>query len=339
MHKQQGLSLVELMISIVLGLILMTGVMNIFISSKVVFSTQQAMSRIQETGRLAVDFIARDVRMVGYYGGARKGNNPYAFSIVNAPANDGLNGDFDVSIRGYDSYEDLAAVTDLGELPGSVTPVEDTSVLVVRAANQQGVVVTQDNTPTSFFAYTTATAKDSSGCVGNICEGGTVVVSDSIKAHIFKVSTLTLNGSQLIINHANSWGGDNTNPLTMFGLGAEILPLNTTVYFLAKGASGTTSLYQKINKGSALELLEGVENMSVTYSSAANVYQQASATADWEAVRSAHVELLVRSLNDNVLGESQDYEFSGVKYEDVEDRRMRKKFITSVVPRSRMVMN
>jgi type IV pilus assembly protein PilW len=66
--RQRGLSLIELMIAITLGLVLMTGVIQVFLSSKNVFSTQQAVSRIQETGRLAIEFISRDTRMAGYMG-------------------------------------------------------------------------------------------------------------------------------------------------------------------------------------------------------------------------------------------------------------------------------
>ncbi|ARU27615.1 hypothetical protein CBR65_09340 [Cellvibrio sp. PSBB006] len=68
MRKQAGLSLIELMIAITLGLILMAGVIQVFLSSRVTFATQQAMSRVQETGRLAVEFMARDIRMAGYMG-------------------------------------------------------------------------------------------------------------------------------------------------------------------------------------------------------------------------------------------------------------------------------
>ena len=66
--EQRGLSLVELMIAIALGMVLMLGVMQMFLSSRVVFSTQQGMSRIQETGRLAIEFLSRDIRMAAYYG-------------------------------------------------------------------------------------------------------------------------------------------------------------------------------------------------------------------------------------------------------------------------------
>ncbi|HEY7886274.1 MAG TPA: prepilin-type N-terminal cleavage/methylation domain-containing protein, partial [Cellvibrionaceae bacterium] len=67
-QAQRGFSLVELMIAITIGLVLMTGVVQMFLSSKTVFSTQQGISRIQETGRMAMEFMAKDIREAGYQG-------------------------------------------------------------------------------------------------------------------------------------------------------------------------------------------------------------------------------------------------------------------------------
>lgn len=62
---QKGFSLVELMISLVLGLILVGGAVNAFISSKQTYSLQEAMSRVQESGRFSLDLMARDLRHAG----------------------------------------------------------------------------------------------------------------------------------------------------------------------------------------------------------------------------------------------------------------------------------
>ena len=68
MYQQKGLSLVELMVAVTLGLVLMGGVIQLFLSSRVVFSTQQSLSRVQENGRFAIEFITRDLRQAGYAG-------------------------------------------------------------------------------------------------------------------------------------------------------------------------------------------------------------------------------------------------------------------------------
>lgn len=355
-RKYQGLSLVELMISVALGLILILGVMKIFVSSKVVFGTQQGLSRIQETGRLAIDFIARDVRMAGYYGASRRNNNPYALTVDPSIVPIDLHGDFGVTIMGYDSYTDVSnSSTALGA--NLVKTGSDTSVLVVRGAAQQGLVVSKDNIATGLFAYTTAKDKDSSNCVDTICEPLSAtkpfiaVATDPYKAYVFPVSTLVVNAAnkEVTINHTSSWGGNPKNPVTMFGLGAEILPVNTTVYFIAKRddkSDTLPSLYQKINNNPATELLEGVERMRITYSCTNNTsYRIASllTATDWANVQSVRIELAVMSIEDKVLTDAQPYTFATDKATPdivpVSDKRMRQVFVTTVAPRSRMILN
>ena len=69
--KQSGVSLVELMVSITIGLILMAGVLSIFMSSKVTYLANEKTARLQENGRVALDLIQHDVRSAGFMGCAR----------------------------------------------------------------------------------------------------------------------------------------------------------------------------------------------------------------------------------------------------------------------------
>ncbi|WP_191965313.1 PilW family protein [Marinobacter halotolerans] len=67
MIKQQGLSLIELMIAMTLGLILTFGVVQIFISSKQTYSVVTAQSQTQENGRVVKHFLGRGLRHAGYW--------------------------------------------------------------------------------------------------------------------------------------------------------------------------------------------------------------------------------------------------------------------------------
>ena len=64
--KQQGLSLVELLIAMVLGLFLTAGALEMMLASRNLERTTDDLSRIQENGRFAIEFLARDLRMAGY---------------------------------------------------------------------------------------------------------------------------------------------------------------------------------------------------------------------------------------------------------------------------------
>ncbi|MEL7937323.1 PilW family protein [Pseudomonas delhiensis] len=65
-HKQGGLTLVELMIAMTLSLLLILGVIQVFLSARQTYSTNDAASRMQESGRFALTFISNSVRLGGY---------------------------------------------------------------------------------------------------------------------------------------------------------------------------------------------------------------------------------------------------------------------------------
>ena len=68
MH-QTGFSLVEMMVALVMGLIVMGGVIQIFVSSKLTFNMSDDFSMLQENVRFAVDTLDYDIRMAGHWGG------------------------------------------------------------------------------------------------------------------------------------------------------------------------------------------------------------------------------------------------------------------------------
>src|SRR6185312_2260102 len=66
--KQIGFSLTELLISMVLGAFLLAGLYTVYLGNKKTYETEENLARMQENGRLALQFLNRDVRMAGYMG-------------------------------------------------------------------------------------------------------------------------------------------------------------------------------------------------------------------------------------------------------------------------------
>lgn len=67
-HKQQGLSLIEVMVALTLSLLLILGMVSVFTSSRAAFDATVGVSHSQENSRFAIDFIQRDIRMAGHMG-------------------------------------------------------------------------------------------------------------------------------------------------------------------------------------------------------------------------------------------------------------------------------
>ncbi len=66
MNRQHGFTLVELMISSAIGLVIMAGMMNLFITINQNVTLSDAMSKNQETGRFAMDYLTKNIRKAGY---------------------------------------------------------------------------------------------------------------------------------------------------------------------------------------------------------------------------------------------------------------------------------
>jgi type IV pilus assembly protein PilW len=66
---QGGVTLVELLVSVVIGLLLLGGLFQIYLSSKQSYNAQEQLARMQESGRFAMDIITRDLRRAGFWGG------------------------------------------------------------------------------------------------------------------------------------------------------------------------------------------------------------------------------------------------------------------------------
>ena len=69
-----GVSLTELLVAIIVGLVLLTGVLQVFINSKEEDRVQASVGRLQENARLADDYLSRYIRLADLWGGAERGS-------------------------------------------------------------------------------------------------------------------------------------------------------------------------------------------------------------------------------------------------------------------------
>jgi len=63
---QKGLSIIELMVSITIGIFIVMAMISLFVNAKQSYRLNENMARLQENGRFAMSFISRDLRMTDY---------------------------------------------------------------------------------------------------------------------------------------------------------------------------------------------------------------------------------------------------------------------------------
>lgn len=81
--RQKGLSIIELLVAMVIGLILLLGVSQVFLSSRQTFATNDAMTKLQENGRFALEFIAATARQAGYLSPGSSEGMPFPVEPIN----------------------------------------------------------------------------------------------------------------------------------------------------------------------------------------------------------------------------------------------------------------
>jgi type IV pilus assembly protein PilW len=326
-----GFSLVELMVAMTLSLLLLGGVLAIFASSRTTYETTDRLSRIQESGRFALEVLVRDLRAAGYQGCSRRSdftnalNTPSVFWNLERPVQG-----FDAQSGSWSPTLDNASTGDAPDaLPGN-------DALVIRGVPKSEFEPVRVATGMS---DTTGTIQLIAASASSLDVGDVVQISDCNARAAFQI---TANAAG-VLDHANGGSdppGNATNDIGYaFTEFAEIVPIESSLYYIANGPGGSPSLYRRVNGNIPEEVVEGIERMQILFGEQDGddiFYRTANAVIDWDNVVSVRVALLVRSLSEyGVDVDHASYDLLGVSVADPGDRHMRQVFTTTVSVRNR----
>lgn len=331
-QRQNGLSLVELMIAITLSLLLIAAVLQIVLGSKQTYSTGSALSRVQENGRFALGFLTEDIRNAGYQG-----------QCVGLPTSNLSNDDsgrwtLTDPILGWDNgtkpgytgmdVQNLASGTDAIFIKFAAGGV-DLAGKSSNTLNGALVTVDPDNTGTDKSA--------------KIPKGAVTLVSNALFCELFKNNSDT-DATSVSKDPAGNWS-------MVYNSGEiDVLPLQNTLYYIKANANGIPSLFrQRLSVASNApawlteELVEGIQNMQITYGIAGpnrhvteyKTADEITNLADWANVASVRIELLAISPTINVVPPDTKLMFNGSEV-TLGDRRLGQVFSTTIGIRNRL---
>jgi type IV pilus assembly protein PilW len=344
--REDGLSLIELMIAMTLGLILIGGVIGIYLSSKSSYRLSEGLSQVQENGRFASRFIVNDVRMAGYMGCNAK---PIAKQNVLKIA-----GGDPVTLYHFDFFHDSAVegFDDINSTPGKLgvlahEPIHGSDILTVRTTVGDGVHVTNP-TPAKAYAVEVNSIK-------GFDAGDIAVISDCGSTGIFEVTDAFNEAGNAYLQYSPGSGplpGNSAGEtLARRQRGANVIRIATVNYFVAPRdatdddcAKGTCSLWRTIGNTEE-ELVPGVENMQVKYgvdtdgNLVPDKYVSANDVADWNNVVSVRIALLVASSGSSVdrrPAAIPSYELLGeTVHAPARDMKLRHVFVNTISIRNR----
>uniref|UniRef100_UPI0030CA21E4 PilW family protein n=2 Tax=Pseudoalteromonas TaxID=53246 RepID=UPI0030CA21E4 len=136
--KQTGFTLIEVMISLFIGGLVLGGVMFTYIGMKVTTKDTMTIGELQESGRLAINIMQRDIEQIGFWGtyyedSFTAGNT----STLPAPTNDcfeGLNNGSFPDLASSSNFRTIYAKTadDTEELNCINDPIKGTDILQLK---------------------------------------------------------------------------------------------------------------------------------------------------------------------------------------------------------------
>jgi type IV pilus assembly protein PilW len=355
--RQQGFSIVELLVAMTLSLILMAGVLSLVYSSKITYLENERIARNQEGGRAAFEMILRDVRSAGFQGCAQ----PILFTMNNRLTNPGsLLWNFGQTLQGYEGSSGTFSPTLDPVLSGATpAPSPDNDILVVRTIRTGAAqFATPATTPTGPTDDIVVTKKASQKV-----QGTTFVISDCAAESFFVASQIDDGGTTATLKRTTG-GTEPTNDsddlFASFDGGAQVAPVDTVIYYIAPGSAPAIqgaaagqigevgpSLWRiigSVNGGNPQEVIPGVERMELQYGvdtdgdAVVDEYDNADvvdAAGNWNRVISARVAILVRSPQANSPDvDGKTYTLLGKTAGPFNDRYERQVFTTTVTLRN-----
>lgn len=331
--RARGFSLVELMISLVLGSVVTVGVVQLFTANSESYNLLQGQSRMQESARFAMNFLGNSARAARYSGCFSSADDMHTtLNPVFVP----YSYDMRQGLFGYNSSVGSSAwLPQLTGLPRTESGT-DTNVYTVSGTDLEagnGIDTTAVTPGTDVLTLRNMAIEDYrlSASLGTSTEpvvvGATiaemdiavndmVMIHDCEKATIFRVTDLSESGGETTIGHDLADTDNFRNTLEKLALvntyedDAAISKIESNTFFIAPGAgfneSGgrPLSLWRKRGIEPPVELVEGVENMQVRYGintdgdETPNRYAPANEVVDWALVSTVRITLTVNSIDD-----------------------------------------
>ncbi|MFZ6657581.1 PilW family protein [Undibacterium sp. TJN19] len=349
-HYQQGLTIIELMIALTLGLVISMVAASIFAFSSKGFSVQQEQTSIQEAGRTALGILGRTVRTTSDFGCRSDWTvvksksfvnkvNPaasYAYTFGTDPLSAQL-----VGYTGITSDWSPTIPTDL-PIPSNADKTSD--IITVRGATGDPATVVAPFMTTVTDAVTVNTQN-------GFAAGDVLAISDCSSTTIFQVSGTPDASGTLAHTTSGTPGNVDTALFKNYPSGADVYKLVTTTFYVAPSQFNTgPSLWRIVGTNAPEELVQNVERLKIVYGMdptvgvdntkrdySPNYYLAANDTGiDMTKVVSVRINVLVRSPSDNVSTINQTYIFNSASV-TATDKRLRNSFTTTINLRNRVL--
>lgn len=331
--SQTGLTLVELMVAITIGLIITAAVAQVYVSSRTSYTLEEGMARVQESGRFAMEFLAYDLRMAGYSGCNSKLPASLITNNVDPPSDANSMTPAGISAHRYTgsgiASTDWSPSLPTGFFAGGEVKA-GTDVVVVKYGSPQDTTVADnmiaENGNIQILPADQARLEIEADDV--------LMVSDCQKADIFRATSVSNASSKKTIAHTS--GNTDVNLSKLYGMDAQLMKLISRAYYIGTATNGQPALF-RVSLGRNLvldreELVQGIEHMRFAFAEDTDnnripdVYRTANNVVDWTKVYGVRVGFLVRTPEITLGSDGNTYDLAGTSVGPVTDSYRRHVF-------------
>ncbi len=290
-RRQLGLTLVELMVALVLGLVVIGAVVNLFLTNRQTYRTTENLARMQENLRFAFELMARDVREAGAT--ACGSTTVVANVLKGTPPSWSWEGE---SLRAYEDCNTVPTFSSPLRKCAAGTPV----LAISRASNSAEEVRVTKHDPEN-----SATMNISH--VGTIKTKDILFVCKGSQAAIFQATNVNAKSLTVVHQAGQNTPGNETKCLdfplkpnqckTSFK-GGTLLRFERILWYVRTNDRGGTSLYRKVNDDDAIEMVPDIVALDFTFlSENGNTYQTIASVGNWTQVRAVRAIVTTESID------------------------------------------
>ncbi|MFI4938595.1 MAG: PilW family protein [Candidatus Berkiellales bacterium] len=310
-HKMSGIMIVEVIISMTLGLIIVAALVEVSLMLKQLWLMQQGMCRIQENARM-IDTLL---------GGAIKNNNYFGCHALSDNISIRIHQGIDANYFGLSSHwplsGDKSKISLDNAVPGSdvlwLRSFKTSLPLIENTSGEHGYFLVQGKAP--------------------IKKGRLIAISDCSHIDVLKVEGRVEPVEKGMIKIYPKKDEGSIALSKYYQAGAQVGMISSSLYYVTKTKRTNTSgipvfaLYTLDLNGRKREWVEGVEYISILYgvmSKDVIQYFNASQVKDWKSVVSVKARILLDSIED-ALPKPQPYDIN--EQAIIPDDRMLRKWV------------
>jgi type IV pilus assembly protein PilW len=300
-RRQLGLTLVELMVALVLGLVVIGAVVNLFLTNRQTYRATENLARMQENLRFAFELMARDVREAG---ATACGATNFANVLNGTPSNWSWQGE-----------------TLIAYAPGATIPSPAPDNV---AAGSPVLSIAKGTDPANEIRVIKhAQSSDSLtlSSTANLQPGDILFVCKTPYAAIFQATDVDANNRT--VSHAKSDDVTSGNCLDYFppastaickiALGSPdeyisftdgtLVKFQLIRWYVGTNDRGGTSLYRKVSDEKRVEMVPDIDQLTLSFLYTdinGSRYLPLDSVPDWTKVQA--VRIMVRSVSTDKVG-------------------------------------